>query len=234
MKDKLVNRTPIDDFVATVQTLKQALGQRVTGRADDVDEQRLYERWLRRDEWRIRSEALPLLFGVEPSRWPDVIASLKLEPQVEDAWHMLKACVAQSQFPSLIGTQREEEPWVAHPLDFYHWVRGQGLDIPPAFEQLAQFVATVIKRPHSPSPASHALFGAGAPPQTQASEREKILGAALNVLAKCPEACRDEHGLVNGEAIAKLIAEQCIRWFDAPQLPADPRDVAALIDRWLE
>ncbi|MGH8658256.1 MAG: hypothetical protein ACREV4_07215 [Gammaproteobacteria bacterium] len=237
MQDKLAKQTPIDDFVATVQTLKQGLGQGVTGRnadADGVGEQRLYERWLRQDEWRVRSEALPLLFGVEPSQWPELITGLGLRAQIEGAWDELKACIARAQFPPLIGTQREEEEWRVNPLDFYQWARGQGLDIPPAFERLAQFVATVIKRPHSPSPAPRALFGAGPLPQTQTSEREKILGAALNVLAKCPDDCRDEYGLVSGEAIVKLIAEQCIRWFDTPQLPADATEVAALIDRWLE
>ncbi|MGH6634799.1 MAG: hypothetical protein ACRED0_01235 [Gammaproteobacteria bacterium] len=234
--DKLGEQTPIDDFVVTVEVLKRALGQSVAEPSAEgfVGEQKLYERWLRRDEWRVRSEALPLLFGVEPSQWPEVIAGLELEPQIGRAWDALKACIAGAQFPPLIGTQREEEQWGVHPLDFYHWARGKRLDIPPAFEHLAQFVATVIKRPHAPSPASHGVFGTGLPPQTQASEREKILGAALNVLAKCPEACRDEHGLVSGEAIAKLIAQQCIRWFDTQQLPADPTDVAALIDRWLE
>ncbi|MGH8644400.1 MAG: hypothetical protein ACREX4_08075 [Gammaproteobacteria bacterium] len=235
MQDKLAKQTPIDNFVATVQTLKRALGRRVTGRsADGVGEQRLYERWLRQDAWRVRSDALPLLFGVEPSQWPELIADLELGLQAQGTWDALKACIAQAQFPPLIGTQREEEEWAVHPLDFYHWARGQSLDISPAFEQLAQFVATVIKHPHSPSPASQVLFGAGRPPQTQTSEREKILGAALNVLAKCPDACRDEYGLVSGEAIAKLIGEQCMRWFDTPQLPADSADVAALIDRWLE
>ena len=236
MQDKLSRQTPIDDFVAITEVLKRVLGQRVTGPSTYgfVSEQRLYERWLRQDEWRVRSEALPLLFGVEPAQWPELIAGLDLGLQVESAWDTLKACIAQARFPPLTGTQREEDEWGVHPLDFYHWAHGHGLDISAAFEQLAQFVATVIKQPHSPSPASHVLFGAGLPPQTQASEREKILGAALNVLAKCPEACRDEHGLVSGEAIAKLIGEQCIRWFDTQQLPVDPTDVAALIDRWLE
>ncbi|MGH8615640.1 MAG: hypothetical protein ACREYF_27380 [Gammaproteobacteria bacterium] len=237
MQDKLGKQTPIDDFVAIAEVLKRALGQRVTGPSADgfVGEQRLYERWLRQDEWRVRSEALPLLLGVEPAQWPELIAGLDLGLQVEGAWDALKACIARARFPLLTGTQREEEEeWGVHPLDLYHWARAHGLDIPPTFEQLAQFVATVIKHPHSPSPASHVLFGAGLPPQTQASAREKILGAALNVLAKCPGACRDEHGLVSGEAITKLIGEQCIRWFDTQQLPADATDVAALIDRWLE
>ncbi|MGH8628055.1 MAG: hypothetical protein ACREYC_23245, partial [Gammaproteobacteria bacterium] len=63
MQDKSAKQTPIDDFIATVQTLKEALGQRgVRPSADGlVGEQRLYERWLRQDEWRVRSEALPLL-----------------------------------------------------------------------------------------------------------------------------------------------------------------------------
>ncbi|MGH8593332.1 MAG: hypothetical protein ACREV3_05600 [Gammaproteobacteria bacterium] len=236
MQDKSAKQTPIDDFIATVQALKGALGHRgVRPSADGlVGEQRLYERWLRQDEWRVRSEALPLLLGVEPSQWPELIRGLELGLQAEGAWDRLKACIARTQFPPLIGTQREEEEWGVHPLDFYHWARGQGLDIPSAFEHLAQFIATVIRRPHPSYRASHPLFGAALPPQTQASEREKILGAALNVLAKCPQGCRDEHGLVSGEAIVKLIGEQCVRWFDAPQLPAHPTDMAALIDRWLE
>jgi len=56
----------------------------------------------------------------------------------------------------------------------------------------------------------------------------------LNVLAKCPGQCYDEHGLVSGKAIVQIIVQQSIRWFNAPKPPLNPGEMAALIDKWLE
>ncbi|MFH0352443.1 MAG: hypothetical protein ACHBMF_11040, partial [Chromatiales bacterium] len=66
------------------------------------------------------------------------------------------------------------------------------------------------------------------------STREKVLGAALNVLAKCPDRCYDQHGLVSGEKITQLIAVQSMRWFDTAEPPMRSGEMAELIDKWLE
>ncbi|MGH8590413.1 MAG: hypothetical protein ACREXX_14105, partial [Gammaproteobacteria bacterium] len=68
----------------------------------------------------------------------------------------------------------------------------------------------------------------------QASVREQVLGAALNVLAKCPDQCYDALGLCSGARIAERIAAQSMRWFDAPEPPLAGPEMTALIDRWLE
>jgi hypothetical protein len=81
------------------------------------------------------------------------------------------------------------------------------------------------------SPTAEAVAGLS---PAAASAREQVLGAALNLVAKCPEKCTDAHGFVNGEAVAALIAAQSARWFDAPTPPLSNTEMAQLIDRWLE
>ncbi|MGH8472551.1 MAG: hypothetical protein ACREVJ_08900 [Gammaproteobacteria bacterium] len=97
------------------------------------------------------------------------------------------------------------------------------------------------------TPAVHPARGSGIlglvarrPPGTFVCQKRcaqhagKVLGAALNVLAKCPDRCYDQHGLVSGEKVTQLIAAQSIRWFDAEEPPMRTGEMAELIDKWLE
>ena len=84
----------------------------------------------------------------------------------------------------------------------------------------------------SPEPAQD---GQPAEQATRLSrEREVVLGAALNLVAKMPDKCRDTHGFVDGRAIVSLIQQTAARWFadDAPGMSSE--EMAELIDKYLE
>ncbi|MGH8534282.1 MAG: hypothetical protein ACREV1_16600, partial [Gammaproteobacteria bacterium] len=116
----------------------------------------------------------------------------------------------------------------------YQWARASEIPIPEPFEALMQFIQRVV--PGSSASSSDAVHRE---PNSSArnhapSTREKVLGAALNVLAKCPDQCYDQHGLVSGEKITQLIAAQSMRWFDTAEPPMRTGEMAELIDKWLE
>ncbi|MEQ8494602.1 MAG: hypothetical protein RLW42_10355, partial [Gammaproteobacteria bacterium] len=69
--------------------------------------------------------------------------------------------------------------------------------------------------------------------EARAAEREQLLGAALLLVTRFPQQCRDEHGFFDGGRIADLILEKAALWFplEAPALARD--DIAALVERYL-
>ncbi|MGH8578497.1 MAG: hypothetical protein ACREXJ_16650, partial [Gammaproteobacteria bacterium] len=114
----------------------------------------------------------------------------------------------------------------------YRWARASGVPIPEPFEALLQFIQRVV--PGSSASSPDALREPSSARSDAPSTREKVLGAALNVLAKCPDRCYDQHGLVSGEKVTQLIAAQSTRWFDTAEPPMRTGEMAELIDKWLE
>ncbi|MGH8507710.1 MAG: hypothetical protein ACREVH_03200 [Gammaproteobacteria bacterium] len=204
-----------------------------SGSADPrMEAQLLYERWIRQPDWALRAEAIPLLIGIAPETWETSRNSSACETLENEMWACLKRAVTEQKRPRVRNPECLEEEWRIAPIDLYQWARALGIPVPEAFEALMQYIQRVVPGSSSPSAiceASHPASG-----HETASTREKVLGAALNILAKCPDRCYDEHGLVSGEKITQLIAAQSTRWFDAEKPPMRAGEMADLIDKWLE
>jgi hypothetical protein len=183
--------------------------------------QRLYERWLKRDDWKSRSEALPLVVGVEPDRWRAYLNEYGLIEAELALWRL---------FAAGNGIRSDDDPVAASIV--YEWFRRSGVDLPRCFVRLYDFVRQVKLR--SDAPEVIALDGARPGAREDQSENEIVLGAALSLVASMPDRCRDEHGLIDGVAIAKLIIETAARWFPTTTPAMNQAQIAALIDRWLE
>ncbi|MGH8525763.1 MAG: hypothetical protein ACREXY_16635 [Gammaproteobacteria bacterium] len=199
-----------------------------------METQLLYEHWIRKPEWSLRAEAIPLLIGIAPEAWEALRVSGACGTQEDTLWASVREAVVTEGKPRVINPESPEEDWRCVPIDFYQWARASGVPIPEPFEALMQFIQRVVQRPAASS--ADALCREAIPPAKNdaPSIREKVLGAALNVLAKCPDRCYDQHGLVSGEKITRLIAAQSIRWFDTAEPPMGTGEMADLIDKWLE
>jgi hypothetical protein len=188
--------------------------------SDPYGRQILYERWLKRPAWRLRHEAIPLLVGIDPESWAAA------GPAEARLWAAVRAAVAEPGGLRVTEARALPEDWCVEPGELCRWATGQGITLPGPFVTLMDFIRRAIKSP---------LMEMAEPADAhRASVREQVLGAALNVLAKCPEQCYDAHGLANGALIAERIAAQSMRWFDAPGAPMTAAEMATLIDRWLE
>ncbi len=204
-------------------------GPPTVGAVGPLHQQLLYERWLMQPVWRLREEAIPLLLGIDPeaSARGGVVPGLT-EAQ-DRVWAAVHAAVTEGRGPQVIDSGQDPEHWCVEPADLYRWASGRGLVLPEPFVTLMDFILRAVKAP------AGEVAGAGTPAEAdQASVREQVLGAALNVLAKCPDQCYDAHGLCSGARIALRIAAQSMRWFDAPEPPLTAPEMTALIDRWLE
>ncbi len=192
----------------------------------------LYEKWLKRDEWVLRAEAIPLLLGVSPEDWADALGERAMQSAEQTVWDKLKDGVIQTGNPKVTRPNEADVVWQVTPVALYAFAQSQGIVVPEAFAALIQFLQRVIR-----SPVQQDFQPGGGSVQASSdtvSVREKVLGAALNILAKCPDQCYNDLGLVNGAAIASLIQTQSVRWFDVPVPPLSQTEMAALIEKWLE
>lgn len=184
---------------------------------DTQQAQIFYERALKDEHWPVRTEALPLIVGCDPSRWRDHLDTQGLHPQEETLWHILA---------NDLGIEADARVNVATLVE---WARGQSLGLHPSFLRIYEFVRKVLL-----ASAHEPVAEAEETDRHLAHEREIVLGAALSLLAKMPEKCRDANGFVDGAAIVELIQATAARWFtqSAPQM--DAAEMARFIDKWLE
>ena len=196
--------------------------------------QLLYECWMPKAEWSLRAEGIPLLIGIAPDAWETLRASGACGTLENMLWESMRRAVVTEGKPRVMNPDHPEEDWRCAPIDLYQWARAAGVPIPEPFEALMQFIQRVVQWPATSSPDALCREPNPSSKNDAPSIREKVLGAALNVLAKCPDRCYDQHGLVSGEQITRLIAAQSTRWFDAEEPPMRTGEIAELIDKWLE
>jgi len=199
----------------------EALRTGVRCHATDVVMQRLYERWLKRTEWQARSEMLPLIVGVEPERWAEYLGEYHLVEEERDLWELVA---------SGIGIDTDE---MALPVSTaYEWFRGRGVELPESFTRLYDFIRQTTL-PTGPTRVVNRNDSGGQSGES-ARENEIVLGAALSLVARIPDRCRDEHGFVDGRVVSKLILDTAVRWFPLTAPSMTQAQMADLIDKWLE
>ncbi len=213
---------------ALCRTLSEGAAQSNCLRRSSGDDpfavQKMYEKWVKQDQWLVRAQAIPLLFGVEPELWPRALADPGLREAEQGLWRELREAIRSGALPAVAADNGD---WKVANNTWYRWASAQAISVPEPFDALMQFVilavGTGLPLEPEPGPATrHAACG------------EQVLGAALNMVTKCAEKCIDDDGFFSGELIAKLIIGQSVRWFDTPEPPISHQEMASLIDKWLE
>lgn len=203
-------------------------------RQDPFAQQKIYEKWIRLDEWRLRDQGLPLALGVDPVQWASLLEMTAIKEMADKTWE------AFCEFPStayglgVINPDDHSDEWNVSPGVFYRWLIAQGISVPDSLDALMAFVMTVVKKPVSAIDNGSQIDQAVAASGSTASDREKVLIAAFNIVSKEPDACRHESGLTDGRALAEMIAAQSIRWFDTPTPPLSVARMGDLLEKWLE
>lgn len=160
-----------------------------------IDLQKLYELWLKKSEWSLLDEAIPLLYGHAPTgpgesanQKPDKSMQLLLEKSVREGTLRL-----ESGEEELSGAR-------VKPEHIYSWAVKQKIAIPPEFSALMDFILkTVINESlEEELPERDAS-------ESSLSGNEKVLGACLALLAKYGDDCR-------GKAERYLWKNYCDLW----------------------
>lgn len=192
-----------------------ALRVDVATESADVAYQVLFEDWLGREVWHLAHEGLPLLVGVDPVAWSSHLERHTLggtaDALLEQLAGDLDCAVDASVAPARLGA----------------WAREHDCRLPAPFAQVLEFIVRVLPDSGGGRPADVAEARA------VAAERELLLGAALTLVTRFPQQCRDEHGFFDGMRIADLILAKAALWFPL-EPPALGRDrIAALLEQYL-
>lgn len=201
--------------MSTIHSLIESLRTGVDLRSFNVEIQMLYERWLKNESWAARNEALPLVVGVDPALWQTYLEAGELSATEQSLWDTY-------QREAAIATDSERVP-VNEVVSFF---RAQRVEMPASFSRLYDFIRQTTLTAQAESTDA-------ARTSPRAEETEAVLGAALALVASMPDRCRDEHGFVAGEVIAKLIMQSAVRWFPLQAPTMTETEMATLIDKWL-
>ena len=105
------------------------------------------------------------------------------------------------------------------------WSQRTGVRLPQACERLLEYIASVVAPVQSAAVMSES--------QGASAEREVILGAALQLVTRFPDQCRDDNGFFDGQHIAALMLEKAALWFPLEPPTLDRDAIAELLERYL-
>ncbi len=198
----------------------EALRSAMRNESSDLASQLLYEHWLKRSTWKARSEALPLVVGVDPADWETYLEAGELAAQESDVW---------SSFS--LGNRIDADDELI-PVSLVHaWCVANDVELLGGFTRLYDFIRQATFQSAGATPAR---AGTSARSYEDSDEVEIVLGAALSLVSKMPERCRDDNGLFDGATVANLILDTVVRWFPLSPPSMSSKQMAELIDRWLE
>lgn len=199
-----------------------------------LQQQKIYEKWVVKETWNLKSEGLPLMFGLDPENQDWNRKENEYRQAINELWVHAQQCVEQGLLPV---KNKLDQPgdWQVIPSDIYRWAIVSRLTIPEAFSTLMQFVLNTIKQPNIFDPANEVRTDdGGGYSNAIVQDKERILGTALAILAAYPDRCRDKQGKVQTNNIVKIINEKGNFWF-GDQLPKMSTKVMRdLINRWLQ
>ena len=198
-------------------------------------QRRLYEYWVARDRWKLEAEAIPLVLGYDPEKSGEYDEEYNKNAQelIEHA----KNCIMHALSLNAINREDTPEHWEVRPAEFYCWASVSRVQMPQSLVDLMEFVVSTVKGEkdrisHMQSVAANAAQGTEG--QDFDLQTEKILGAALAVLAEFPEQCRNRKGRINVAAITELIQKHHEVWFPDSETMMSSITMQDLINKWIK
>ena len=170
--------------------------------------QRLYEKWVCKEIWCLESEGIPLLLGQDPQSIMAITDSSEYRQDHDELWSHAKRC-AEKDLLHVINRDCSPETWKIKPADLYRWASISRISVPEPLARLMDFVIRTVK--HQPGTSSEEGENTGATGSSHAytetfyQHREYVLGAALAILARFPERCRDKNGRIKSDVILTLM-----------------------------
>ena len=209
----------------------QDIGQRYRERygEEKLQQQLLYEHWAVKDTWQLRTEALPLLFGIDPDKYKMNNDSLVEEEAIIGLWRHAAQCIEHGLLQVTNRAQRADD-WRVEPLVIYQWAVISRLQLPEPLVAIMDFVGRTVKKPPQPAPHMESPDG-GRISAAFDEDREKVLGMALAVLAAFPDRCRNAAGETRAELMAVVCKEQFCLQGQQPRLANGA--MIDLIHKWL-
>lgn len=200
-----------------------------------IDLQRLYERWVSRPAWLLKSQALPLLLGRDPE---GRVGDDDYMDQVNELWAHAQECVKKRLLKLENSDTEDPEKWEVSPAVIYQWAAVSRIELEDSFIRLMEFILTVVKKDpggaHSEAVAIGGESNQDAGFRDMVSEKERILGASLSVLAGYYDECKNRRGVIKTERVIDMINKYSDALFDQDAPDLSPPVMKDVIDVWLK
>jgi hypothetical protein len=210
-------------FLKTNQDNREKYKEHHASLIDDSEAlKKFFNDAVRLDTWLLHSEAIPYCMAVETSQWLDVKSSYrhwtdKVEP-------LIKAGVGVTL--KTVNPDAKEKEWRVKPKEFVQWLHSKKIRPRKELEE-------VLGLNFADKAASNATYSDHPNAEHHAQKRQKILEAALAILANYPDKCMDK-GKVSGAAIARTLEEKSPLWFKGGDIPLSERKIRDLINQALK
>ncbi len=184
--------------------------------------QRLYEKWVVKEEWLVNEEAIPLLLGSDPTT--DFLNS-----EYNQLQNRIQTAISEGDLKTLTGNVETLEHLKVKPAVIYQWAMANRLTLPMELVNLMEFVLKTVLL-NEPEPDSQNESGLS----LESSDAQQLLGACFAIAANFPEECKNSRGVVKTERVLRLLDEHSDRLFDG-QLPALSSTVIRdLVNHWVQ
>src|SRR3972149_6214702 len=123
---------------------------------EKLRQQLLYEHWAVKDTWQLRTEALPLLFGIDPGKYKMNDDSLVEEEAIMGLWRHATQCIEQGL---LLVTNRAQkaDDWRGETLGIYQLAVINRLQVPEPLVSIMDFVGKTVKKSEASGVRAFAL-----------------------------------------------------------------------------
>ncbi len=201
---------------------------------DNLAAQQMYESWCVKEYWNLKGQAIPLSLGLDPeiNDWKgneDII--VRINEVFEHAIH----CIEHNLSLSVRDTDQNINDWEVIPSEFYRWAAVSRIELPEQMIGLMEFVISSIKTTSFTTDEKDTQINPEATTLSNDFDKEKevVLGAALALLAKQPESCKDSKGKIKPSKIVNEITQQKNRWFDGKEPKLSISAQEDLLIKWL-
>lgn len=196
--------------------------------------QQMYEAWCVKDYWNLQQQAIPLSIGLDPelTDWQD---NPEIKSRINEIYEHAVHCIEHNLSLSVRDKDQDKNNWEIVPAEFYRWAAVSRIEIPEQMSALMEFVISSVKT------SSFATDDESAPISPEATtlshdfdkEKEIILGAALALLAKQPDSCKDSKGKIKPSKIVNEISQQQEKWFEGKEPKLSISAQEDLLIKWL-
>lgn len=198
---------------------------------DNIKQQKLYEKWVVKKSWHLKSQGIPLLLSMDPEKYMDSKLDEVTEKKYQNLWAHAQHCVEQDLL-FVLNRESPVDEWEAKPIDVYKWAAISRVELPEQLSALMEFVMMSLH-----STVNGSSDSSDSKSQSEASynsDKEHILGAALAMLATYPDQCTNKKGQVRAENIVSLISKNESLLF-AEKAPDLSTTVAVdLVNKWIK
>jgi hypothetical protein len=179
------------------------------------DQQELFiNKYIKLDSWNLFSEALPILIGYRP----EYINYAKLDSKYKELETLARSSTNITL--KILNKDEPEEKWRVLPKEVVKWANLKDIEI-----------LYLLKELYSEKEKKKVIVSSTVHPTAErhAANREPILIAALAVLAKYPEQCKD-NGEVSASKIYSVMMDKSLIWFEDGEPPLEERTIKEMIN----